>query len=82
MSANRGKLSYLERLCILKLEPLELRCLWFYPVQYYKIFNNLTSLSPTEFFNVILSFCAPAPILMKSCNTPNYVLSSFFVIAL
>ena len=74
-------LSYLERLSILKLEPLELRRLWFDLIQYYKIFNNLTSLSPTEFFNVhqpSLSSRAPAPILMKPFNKPNYVLTSFF----
>ncbi len=75
-------LSYLERLSILNLEPLELRRLWFDLIQYYEIFNNLTALSPTDFFNIHqpkLSSRAPEAILMKPCNKPNYVLSSFFL---
>jgi hypothetical protein len=74
-------LSYLERLSILQLEPLELRRLRFDLVQYYKIFNNLTSLNPADFFNVhqpSLSSRAPAPTLTKPLNKPNYVSTSFF----
>jgi Reverse transcriptase (RNA-dependent DNA polymerase) len=76
-----SNLSYLERLSILELETLELRRLRFDLVQYYKIFNNLTSLCPADFFNVhqpTLSSRAPAPTLLKPLNTPNYVLSTFF----
>ena len=79
-------LSYPERLSILKLEPLDLRRLWFdLMIHYNKIFNNSKSLSPTDFFNIHqpnLSSRAPEPILMKPRNKPNYVLSSFFFIDL
>jgi hypothetical protein len=76
-----SQLSYLERLSILELEPLELRRLRFDLIQYYKIFNNLTSLNAVDFFNIhqpLVSSRAPAPLLIKPHNKPNYVLSSFF----
>ena len=40
-----SNLSYLERLRVLRLEPLELRRLHFNLIHYYKIFNNLTSIN-------------------------------------
>ena len=42
--------TYLECLRILGLEPLELRRLRFDLIQYYKIFNSLTSLNQADYF--------------------------------
>ena len=73
--------SYLERLAILGLEPLELRRLRCDLIQYYKIFNNLTPLSPSDYFTVhqpSLSSRASSSLLIKPFKRPNYVLSSFF----
>ena len=75
-------LSYFERLSILELEPLELRRLRFDLVQYFKIFNNLSSITPVDYFNIrqpSLTSRAPVPFLVKPINKPNYVLSSFFI---
>jgi hypothetical protein len=75
-------LSYLERLSILELEPLELRRLRFDLVQYFKIFNNLSTINPNAYFNIrqpSLTSRAPVPLLIKPFNKPNYVLSSFFL---
>jgi hypothetical protein len=73
--------SYPERLGILGLEPLELRRLRCDLIQYFKIFNNLTSLNPADYFTVhqpSLSSRASSSILIKPFKQPNYVLSSFF----
>ena len=73
--------SYLERLSILGLEPLELRRLRCDLIQYYKIFNNLTSLNHADYFTVhqpSLSSRVSSSILIKPLKRPNYVLSSFF----
>ena len=43
-----SKLSYIERLGIFNLEPLELRRLRYDLVQYYKILNYLTPLNPDD----------------------------------
>ena len=75
-------LSYFERLSILELEPLELRRLRFDLVQYFKIFNNLSSITPADYFNIrqpSLTSHAPVPFLVKPINKPNHVSSSFFV---
>jgi hypothetical protein len=73
--------TYPERLAILGLEPLELRRLRCDLIQYFKIFNNLTSLNPAEYFTVhqpSLSSRASSSILIKPFKCPNYVLSCFF----
>jgi len=44
--------SYLERVGILGLEPIELRRLLCDLIQYYKIFNDVTSLNPADYFTV------------------------------
>jgi hypothetical protein len=44
-------LSYLERLSILDLEPLEIRRLKHDLILYYKIIHNLTSISPSQYFH-------------------------------
>ena len=75
-------LSYFERLSILELEPLELRRLRFDLVQYFKIFHNLSSITPVDYFNIrqpSLTSHAPVPFLVKPLNKPYYVLSSFFI---
>jgi hypothetical protein len=76
-----SNLSYLERLRVLRLEPLELRRLHFDLIHYYKIFNNLTSINQSEYF----MFHHPSsitrksePFLIKPLNKPNYLLTSFF----
>jgi hypothetical protein len=77
-----SNLSYLERLQILGLEPLELRRLHFDLIQYYKIINNLTSLNQSEYFthhHPSAFSCKPGPFLIKSLNKPNYLLTSFFI---
>jgi len=45
-------ISYHERLSILNLDTLEYRCLSRDLTLYYKIFNNLTPWTPSEYFNV------------------------------
>ena len=74
-------LTYQERLSVLKLEPLELRRLRFDLIQYYKIFNNLTSLHHADYFSYhqpSLFTRNPSPFLIKPLNCPNYLLTSFF----
>jgi hypothetical protein len=76
-----SNLSYLERLQILGLEPLELRRLHFDLIQYYKIFNNLTSLNQSDYFTYHhpSSFSRkPESFLIKPLYKPNYLLTSFF----
>ena len=63
------------------MEPLELRRLRFDLVQYFKIFNNLSSITPVDYFNIrqpSLTSRAPVPFLVKPINKPNYVLSFFY----
>ena len=69
----------IKRLVILGLEPLELRRLHCDLIQYYKIFNKLTSLNPVEYFTFHkLSLSSRASLFIKPFKRPNYVLSSFF----
>ena len=68
--------SYPERLSILGLEQPELRRLRCDLIQYYKIFNSLTSLNPAEYFTVHqppLSSRASSSILIRPFKRPNYV---------
>jgi hypothetical protein len=79
--ASISNLSYLERLRILGLEPLELRRLHFDLIQYYKIFNNLTSLNHSDYFMLHHPSAVsrkPDSFLIKPLNKPNYLLTSFF----
>jgi len=55
-------------------------------IQYYKDFNNITSLNNAAYFivhqsllslSLSLSSCASSSILIKPFKRPNYVLSSF-----
>jgi len=75
-------LTYHERLSILDLESLELRCLRYYLIQYYKILNNLTPLlNYAKYFNYpqpSSSSRKPSLFLVKPINCPNYLSSSFF----
>ena len=76
-----SNLSYLERLQILGLVPLELRRLHFDLIQYYKIFNNMTSLNQSDYFthHHPSSFSRKQEsFLIKPFNKPNYLLTSFF----
>ena len=73
-------LTYLERLSILELEPLELRRLRFDLIQYYKIFNNLTPLIYSNYFMChqhSFSSRNPSSFIMKPSSIPNYLLTSF-----
>ena len=50
-------------------------------IQYYKIFNNLTSLHHADYFSYHQPspFTRnPSPFLIKPLNCPNYLLTSFF----
>jgi hypothetical protein len=74
-------LTYLERLSILELEPLELRRLRFDLIQYYKIFNNLTPLIYSNYFmchQPSFSSRNPSSFIIKPLSIPNYLLTSFF----
>ena len=74
-------LSYSERLSALNLEPLELRRLRFDLIYYYKIFNNLTPLSPTDYFNMYVPPSAsrtPMPIIQKPQKASKKLMSSCF----
>ena len=74
-------LTYLERLSILELEPLELRRLRFDLIQYYKIFNNLTPLIYSNYFmchQPSSSSRNPSSFIIKPSSIPNYLLTSFF----
>jgi predicted nucleic acid-binding Zn ribbon protein len=76
-------LSYLERLSILNLEPLELRRLKLDLILYYKIIHNLTSISPSQYFQLQQpTRCLRTPLIghvLKKPNTFNRrLLSSFF----
>jgi len=60
--------TYHERLSILDLESLELRCLRFDLIQYYKILNNLTPLNYAKYFTYhqpSSSSRKPSPFLIK-----------------
>ena len=66
---------------ILGLVPLELRRLHFDLIQYYKIFNNMTSLNQSDYFthHHPSSFSRKQEsFLIKPFNKPNYLLTSFF----
>ena len=76
-----SKLSYIERLGIFNLEPLELRRLRYDLVQYYKILNYLTPLNPDDYFKLHYppTFARdPSPIIVKPIRYTNKVLSGCF----
>ena len=73
-------LPYLQRLNALNLETLELRRLNFDLIYYYKILNNLTPHSPSDFFTYHLpppSNRKNSPILVKPAKGSHTFLSSF-----
>ena len=73
--------TFQERLSVLKLEPLELRRIRFDLIQYYKIFNNLTSLNHADYFRYhqpSMFTRNSSPILIKPMNCPNHLLTFFF----
>jgi len=74
-------LSYIERLGIFNLEPLEVRRVHYVLVKYYKILNNLTPLNPADFFilhNPLKTARDPSPIIVKPIRFTNKVLSGRF----
>jgi len=74
-------LSYLERLSVLGLEPLELRRPTFDLIQYYKVINNLTCIEPNSYLHFHYpprSSRNPAPFLQQSSNFSENLRSSFF----
>jgi hypothetical protein len=76
-------LSYLERLSILNLEPLEIRRLKYDLTLYYKILHNLTCISPSQYFEHYqptrcLRTVAEGPVLRKPFTFSSHLLSSFF----
>jgi len=76
--------SYLERLVILWLKPLELRRLCCDLIQYYKIFNISTSLNPSDYFAFYqpsLSSRASSSILIKPFKGPDYVTMFYHLIS-
>jgi len=78
---SMSHLTYHERLSILDLEALELRRLRFDLIPYYKIFNNSTPLNYVKYFTYYQpssSSRKPSPFLIKTINSTNYLLSSFF----
>jgi hypothetical protein len=80
--ASISHLSYLERLQILGLEPLELRRLHFDVIQHYKIFNNMSSINQSDYFthhHPSAFSRKPESFLIKPLNKPNYLLTSFFI---
>jgi hypothetical protein len=73
-------LSYTDRLSALNLELLELRRLRFDLIGYYKIINNLTDISPSDFFTFYVppaSSRTPMPTLQKPRRANQKLLSSF-----
>ena len=76
-----SQLSYLDRLRVLDLEPLELRRLKFDLIQYFKVLNNLTCIEPDSYFHLHYppsSSRNPAPFLQKSSNFNKSLQSTFF----
>jgi hypothetical protein len=76
-------LSYLERLSILNLEPLEIRRLKHDLTLYYKIIHNLTSIPPSQYFLPHQpSRCLRTPLVGHVLQKPpifnSHLLSSFF----
>jgi hypothetical protein len=76
-----SSLTYLERLALLNLEPLELQRLRFDLTYYYKILHNLTPFNP----DIVFHICTPpdasrfnSPYLQKPNNATTTLLSSFF----
>jgi len=74
---------YLERLAILKLEPLETRRIRADLIMYYKIINNLTCINPSSVFNFHVDTRSlrnnNGARLVKPINMINSLMQSFFV---
>ena len=76
-----SSLTYLERLALLNLEPLELRRLRFDLTYYYKILHNLTPFNPDIVFHIYTppeASRSNSPYLQKPNNATTARLSSFF----
>jgi ribonuclease P/MRP protein subunit RPP40 len=74
-------LSYLERLALLDLEPLELRRLRFDLIYYFKVYNHLTPFDPDAVFLIytpLPSSRANSPYLQKPTKASNKLLHSLF----
>ena len=76
-----SSLSYLERLALLDLEPLELRRLRFDLIYYFKVFNHLTPFDPGDAFLIYIpidSSRSSSPYLQKSLKASNKLLHTLF----
>ena len=77
-----NSLSYPERLAAMKLQPLELRRLHSDLIQYFKIFNNMTPLNPSDFFTTRTAqkkMRNNGTTLLKPTKATNYIFHSFAV---
>jgi ribonuclease P/MRP protein subunit RPP40 len=76
-----SSLSYLERLAVLDLEPLELRRLRFDLIYYFKVLNHLTPFDPKDIFTIYMpaaSLRSNSPYLQKPTKASNKLLHTLF----
>jgi hypothetical protein len=74
-------LTYLERLALLDLEPLEMRRLKLDLIYYFKILNRLTAFNPNDVFLIYtpsVSSRSNTPYLQKPIKTTNKHLNDLF----
>jgi hypothetical protein len=74
-------LSYLKRLAVLDLEPLELRSLRFDLIYYFKVLNHLTPFDPKDIFTIYMpdaSLRSNSLYLQKPTKASNKLLHTLF----